>query len=233
MLGRVYTAVPAAGSGLRMGLGYSKAYVDVMGRPLLTNTLQALLASPFIDEVTCAVRPDETGLCQKEVVVKYGLADEVTVIAGGLERQNTVEKLLDAIPNGKDIVLIHDGARPLVSVRLIEEVLTQTAQWGAAVVAVPVVDTVKSSLDGGETVAKTVDRSILHLVQTPQAFHRDVITAAHRRARKEAWEITDDASAVERMGETVRIVMGDPMNIKITTLEDLELCRWVLESRKL
>lgn len=230
MLGRVFTAVPAAGSGIRMGLGYSKAYVDVAGRPLLTRTIQSLMASPFIDVVTCAVRTDETDLCQKEVVSRYGLDDRVVVAPGGDQRQQTVMKLLEAAPAGRDLVLIHDGARPLVSPHLIEAVLTTAATWGAAISALPVTDTVKASDDGGETVSETLDRSRMYRVQTPQAFHRDLIVAAHRRALKEGWQVTDDASMVERMGETVRLVEGDPRNLKVTTLEDLEYVRWVVES---
>ena len=231
MLGRVFTAVPAAGSGIRMGLGYSKAFVDLEGTPLLSRTLKALLKSPFIDHVTTAVRPDEVDLCEREVVAKAGLQDSVSVIKGGRERQQTVWNLLDAAPTDRDLVLIHDGARPLVDLPVIHDVLEAAAEWGAALAAVPLFDTIKESADGGETVNTTLDRTRFFRAQTPQAFHRDLLSTAHRRARKEGWQATDDASLIERLGSVVRIVRGDVRNIKLTTLEDLELVRWIIRSQ--
>ena len=231
MLGRVYTAVPAAGSAIRMGLGYSKAYVDVEGKPLLARTVAALLASPFIDKLTVAVRPDEIALASGEIVGKLNLQDRVEIIGGGEERQQTVEKLLAAAPPERDLVLIHDAARPLISENLIHEVLEAAAEWGAAIPAIPIADTIKESIDGGETVSGTVDRARLYRAQTPQVFHRDLIVSAHRRARKEKWEVTDDASIMEQMGHEIRIVAGEERNIKITTLDDLELVRWIIQSQ--
>ncbi|UCG37873.1 MAG: 2-C-methyl-D-erythritol 4-phosphate cytidylyltransferase [bacterium] len=230
MLGRVYTAVPAAGSGVRMGLGYSKAYAEVGGRPLLALTLGALLASPHIDEAVVAVRPGEEVLCRREVVEAHGFGGRVRVLAGGDQRQDTVSHLLDAAPADRDLVLIHDGARPMVTVGLIHEVLVAAARWGAAIAALPIPDTVKESTDGGTTVSRTLERSALYLAQTPQAFHRDLITTAHRRARKEGWNATDDASLLEQMGHEVRIVLGDGKNVKVTTLDDLELVRLIVQS---
>jgi len=230
VLGRVYTAVPAAGSAIRMGLGYSKAYVDVEGKPLLARTVAALLASPFIDKLTVAVRPDEIALASGELVGKLNLQDRVEIIGGGEERQQTVEKLLAAAPPERDLVLIHDVARPMISENLIHEVLVAAAEWGAAIPAIPIADTIKESIDGGETVSGTVDRARLYRAQTPQAFHRDLIVSAHRRARKEKWEVTDDASIMEQMGHEIRIVAGEERNIKITTLDDLELVRWIIQS---
>ncbi len=231
MLGRVFTAVPAAGSAIRMGLGYSKAYVDVAGKPLIARTVAALLASPFIDQLTVAVRPDEMALASGEIVEKLNLQGKVEVISGGEARQQTVDKLLAAAPPERDLVLIHDGARPLVSAKLIHEVLEAAAEWGAAIAAIPITDTVKESKNGGETVSGTVDRARLYRAQTPQAFHRDLIVSTHRRARKERWEVTDDASLMEQMGHEVRIVPGEERNIKITTLDDLELVRWIIQSQ--
>ena len=232
MLGRVFTAVPAAGSALRMGLGYSKAYVDVAGKPLLAWTLQGLIASPFVDRIVVAVRPDEVSLCRGEIVGKLGFVGKVDVVAGGADRQASVASLLREIPKERDLILIHDGARPLVSERLIQRVLEAAAQWGAAMAALPVMDTVKESANGGETVSGTVDRKNLYRAQTPQAFHRDLILSAHRRAVKEGWEVTDDASLIEQMGHDVRIVEGEEMNFKVTTLEDLEILRWIIRSRR-
>ncbi len=215
-----------------MGLGYSKAYLDISGVPLLTRTLKALLNNDHLDMITAAVRPDEVDLCKREIVKKYGLEDQVTVLGGGDERQHTVWELLSVIPADRDIVLVHDGARPFVTSHLINEVLSAAVQWGAAIAAMPATDTVKLSEDGGETVSSTLSRENFYLVQTPQAFHRDVLMAAYRRARKENYQATDDSSLVEWNGHPVRIVPGDPGNIKITTLDDLEHARWILSSRE-
>jgi 2-C-methyl-D-erythritol 4-phosphate cytidylyltransferase len=164
-------------------------------------------------------------------VGKLNLQDRVEIIGGGEERQQTVEKLLAAAPPERDLVLIHDAARPMISENLIREVLEAAAEWGAAIPAIPIADTIKESIDGGETVSGTVDRARLYRAQTPQAFHRDLIVSAHRRARKEKWEVTDDASIMEQMGHEVRIVAGEERNIKITTLDDLELVRWIIQSQ--
>jgi 2-C-methyl-D-erythritol 4-phosphate cytidylyltransferase len=230
VLGRVFTIVPAAGSGSRMGLGYSKAFVDIEGLPLLSRTLLALLKSPLVDRVTTAVRPDEVDICEREVVAKAGLGTRVSVIEGGKERQHTVLNLLKAAPANRDLVLIHDGARPLISTALVQDVLEAALEWGAACAAIPLTDTVKESADGGETVDRTLDRTRLFLAQTPQAFHRDLIVTAHRRARKAGWQATDDVSLIERLGSVVKLVRGDVRNIKLTTVEDLELARWIIRS---
>ena len=229
MRGRVYTIVPAAGSAVRMGLGYSKAYLDVSGVPLLARTLRSLLKSRHIDSVTVAVRPDEVDLCMREVVRKYSLQDDVSVIGGGEERRHTVWELLMKIPADRDIVLIHDGGRPFVSERLIGDVLAAAAEWGAAIAAMPATDTVKISDDGGETAAGTIGREKVFLAQTPQAFHRDLILPAHKRAIKGSISATDDSSLIEETGHETRLVEGDPGNIKITTLNDLDLARWIIQ----
>jgi len=215
-----------------MGLGYSKAYLDLSGLPLLTRTLRALLQNDHLDTITAAVRPDEVDLCRREIVEKYGLDDQVFIMGGGEERQQTVWEMLSVIPADRDIVLIHDGARPFVTPHLVSEVLSAAVQWGAAVAALPATDTVKLSQDDGETVSSTLPRENVYLVQTPQAFHRDVLIAAHRRARKESYQSTDDSSLIEWNRHPVRIVPGDPGNIKITALEDLEHARWILSSRE-
>lgn len=232
MRGRVQTLVPAAGSAVRMGLGYSKAYLELDGRPLLVRTIESLLRCRAIDRVITAVRPEEVELCRKEIVQKYGLQDQVEVIGGGPERDHTVWELLGKVPADRDLVLIHDGARPFVSEEIVNGVLSAAEQWGAALAAVPVTDTVKISEDGGDTVSGTFDRDKIWLAQTPQAFNRDLILAAHRSARKADFSVTDDTTLVERSGHPVRIVKGDPWNIKITTLEDLELARWIVERRR-
>lgn len=230
VIGRVHAIVPAAGSGNRMGLGYSKVFVDLEGVPLLVWTLRALFRSPLIDRVTVAVRPEEVGFCEGEIIAGGGFSDKVAVVGGGAERQQTVVKLLNEAPADCGLVLIHDGARPFVKPSLIREVLEGAREWGAAVAGLEMSETVKESDDGGVTVQRTLERARLYSVQTPQAFHRDLILGAHKRAGEEGWQATDDAALVERFGGAVRIVRGDVWNIKLTTPQDLELARWILRS---
>ena len=142
----------------------------------------------------------------------------------------TVLNLLSEAPTDRDLVLIHDGARPFVNPSLIREVLESAREWGAATAGLELTDTIKESVDGGTTVYSTLDRTRLFRAQTPQAFQRDLILGAHRRARKEGWLATDDASLVERLGSVVRIVQGDAWNMKLTTRQDLEMARWILRS---
>ncbi len=231
MKGRVFTIVPAAGSALRMGLGYSKAYLDVLNVPLLARTLKALLDSTLVDSIITAVRPTETDLCRREILEKYDLGDRVEVIGGGEHRQQTVAALLDRMIPGKDLILVHDGARPFVSPLLIKEVLEAAVMWGGAVPAVSATDTVKISEDLGQTVTSTLDRKKIFMAQTPQAFQKEVLIAAHKKAKKTGFMGTDDASLVEWAGYPVRIVPGDRGNIKVTTLDDLEMCRWIISSK--
>jgi 2-C-methyl-D-erythritol 4-phosphate cytidylyltransferase len=226
LAGRVFAAVPAAGMGTRMGLGYSKAYLAVEGVPLLARALHALLACPAIDRVWAAVRPDELDLCRSEVLKKWDLSSRVTLVAGGEERQDTVGELLRHAPPDRGLVLVHDGARPFPSRDLVLRVLTAAEGAGAAVAALPASDTVKLSGDG-RTVARTVDRGTVWLAQTPQAFHRDIVAGAYRRAHKEGFRGTDDASLVEWAGHEVALVPGERGNIKVTTPEDLAFAGWM------
>jgi len=224
--GRIFAAVPAAGLGSRMGLGYSKTYAALAGAPLLAWTLRALLASPAIDRVWAAVRPDEVDLCRREVLAKWDLSGQVELVAGGEERQDTVGELLKAAPRERDLVMVHDGARPFPSPGLVARVLSAAEREGAALAALPATDTVKLSEDG-RTVARTVDRSGVWMAQTPQAFQRDILVGAYRRAQKEGFRGTDDASLVEWTGHPVALVMGERTNLKVTTPADLSIAEWI------
>jgi 2-C-methyl-D-erythritol 4-phosphate cytidylyltransferase len=228
MRGRVFTAVPAAGMGSRLGLGYSKTYVSVAGMPLLARTLCALLACPAVDRAWVAVRSDELDLCRARVLERWDLSERVTLVAGGEERQDSVAALLRLIPPERDLVLVHDGARPFPSPALVARVLETASRTGAALAVLPAVDTVKLSSDG-RTVQSTLAREGVWLAQTPQAFHRDLAVSAYKRAQKEGYRGTDDASLVEWNGHEVALVPGERDNLKVTTAEDLLLAEWVVE----
>jgi 2-C-methyl-D-erythritol 4-phosphate cytidylyltransferase len=150
------------------------------------------------------------------------------VITGGSERQESVAKGLQAInnPNSK-IVIVHDGVRPFVTVQQIIEVIDRAKESGAAMLALPVTDTVKEVTDG--VVTRTLDRKHIYLAQTPQAFRIDLLREAHRKASVDNVMATDDAALVERLGATVAVVEGSPHNIKITRKQDLAMAELIMK----
>lgn len=211
--------VVAAGAGRRMGAGSAgvrKPYLEVHGEPILLRALRPFLAHPRV-RATVVVLPAE----DVEAPPEWLAALPVTRVAGGAERGDSVWNGLAAVPPGTRTVLIHDGARPLVSVAVIDRVLDAAAS-GAAIPAVPVTDTVKE-VDERGYVRATPDRSRLRLAQTPQGFPLPLILDAYRRARAEGWAASDDAALCERLGIPVRVVDGAASNLKVTRPEDLAL----------
>ena len=222
--------VPAAGRGLRMGGKKPKQFLDLCGRPILWHTLRALGKASFLSGIWLAAPRDCFGEA-REVIESLGeepsVAGEstgfpcpVTLVAGGAERRDSVYNALKHLPDDCEWVLIHDGVRPLVSARLLEETWKTARESGAAIAALPATDTVKRVRE--QQVAETLVRDEIWLVQTPQVFRRDLVLEAYERAAREDWPGTDAASFVERLGATVSVVPGDRFNVKVTTAEDLD-----------
>lgn len=156
-----------------------------------------------------------------ELCAEESLGVPVQLVSGGLLRQDSVRRGLEVLPRRCEVVLVHDAARPFLSAGLVVRLLAAVnGEVAGAVPGLPVTDTVKQV--SGDVIQMTVNRQILQTVQTPQVFVRDVLQEAHRRCQEEGWSVTDDASLLERSGQTVRVVPGEPGNIKITTPEDLE-----------
>jgi 2-C-methyl-D-erythritol 4-phosphate cytidylyltransferase len=153
----------------------------------------------------------------------------ITVVAGGVERQDSVYNALKRLPPDCDWVLVHDGVRPFVSRELLKDTLAAARATGASIAALPATDTVKRAVDGH--VAETLDRKEIWLVQTPQVFRTDIILRAYREAYEQGWQCTDDASFVERLGIRVAVVPGERTNIKVTTPEDLAWASWFQDYR--
>lgn len=218
---KVIALVPAAGIGKRMGAQINKQYLLLAGKPIVAHTLQILEDAPFIDEIYVIVPEAEIPYCREHVVERYDLTKVRGIVAGGAERQNSVMNGLRALTGADvdDLVLIHDGVRPFISLPVLEKSVETAREKGGALVAVPVKDTVKIVVDG--IVRETPLRETLWLAQTPQTFRYSIIMAAHEIAAAERYLGTDDASLVEWMGKDVHIVLGDYRNIKITTPEDL------------
>ncbi len=226
---KVIALVPAAGIGKRMGAQINKQYLLLAGKPIVAHTLLVLEDAPFIDEIYVIVPEAEIPYCREHVVERYDLTKVRGIVAGGAERQNSVMNGLRALTGADvdDLVLIHDGVRPFISLPVLEKSVETAREKGGALVAVPVKDTVKIVVDG--IVRETPLRETLWLAQTPQTFRYSIIMAAHEIAEAERYLGTDDASLVEWMGKDVHIVLGDYRNIKITTPEDLVMAEAFLK----
>jgi 2-C-methyl-D-erythritol 4-phosphate cytidylyltransferase len=222
--------IPAAGSGVRMGSTVKKPYLLLAGQPLLHHALKAFDRAPSIDWIIIAVAPGEEASCEAEVVRKYPFKKNITIIAGGNVRQDSVRRLLEQTPEDTSLVLIHDGARPLITVDLIERALAETKKWQATVAAVPAKDTIQVTNEAG-FVQQTLPREQLWSIQTPQTFALQLIREAHAQALQDGFVGTDEGSLVQRLGKPVKIIMGAYDNIKVTTPEDLIVAEALMKKR--
>lgn len=223
-----YTVIiPAAGQGKRMGAKKNKQFIELEGKPVIIHTLLVFEDDPFCEEIIVVANQNEIEQLH-QVVTSYQLTKKIQIVSGGSERQFSVHNGLKII-NGDKIVHIHDGARPFVKREHIHQLTKQASETGAAVLAVPVKDTVKRVNDSLHVI-ETMERSSLWAVQTPQAFRLSVIKQAHEEAERLGILGTDDASLVEPHQE-VSIVKGDYLNIKLTTPEDLLFAKAILHNR--
>jgi len=214
---RALAIIVAAGRGERMGAGRPKAFLDLAGEPLLRRAARAFAAAPAVEAIVAVVPEAETGAARE---LLSGIGKPITVVAGGDRRQDSVLAGLRQAPEGFDgIVLVHDAARPLVSPGLIEDVARLAASQGAAIPLVPMVDTIKRVEDG--QVVDTLDRATLGAAQTPQGFRFALLAHAYERAFRERVTLTDEAMAVERLGQAVATVPGSLRNRKLTTPDDM------------
>ncbi|MDK2848296.1 MAG: 2-C-methyl-D-erythritol 4-phosphate cytidylyltransferase [Desulfuromonadales bacterium] len=219
-----HVLIPAAGMGRRMGASVNKQYLPLGDRPVLSHTIALFDRHPNIDHIFVICPETEIPLCRREVIEPFGFTKVRPLVAGGAERQDSVRNGLMACQAGEqDIVLIHDGARPLLSPELIDPAIDAARRHGAAIVGVPVKDTIK--LVSGGMIDTTPDRRLLWQAQTPQCFRFGLIRDAHVKAVQENYRGTDDASLIEWLGNPVAVIEGNYRNIKITTPEDLVLAR--------
>ena len=216
----------AAGSASRMG-GIDKVMAPLGGTPMIVRTARAFQDCEAIKEIVIVTRQDLilpiTGLCQ-------GMDKVKAVVVGGGSRQESVWLGLNALSKGVELAAVHDGARPLVSGALIDRVVRAAHSYGAAAPAIPVKDTIK--VEQGGMIASTPDRSTLRAVQTPQVFDFDLLRGALQKAEKDGAAVTDDCSAVERLGMNIRLVEGEERNLKVTTPLDLKIAEMLLEEEQ-
>ncbi|MCL9638030.1 2-C-methyl-D-erythritol 4-phosphate cytidylyltransferase [Bacillus zanthoxyli] len=209
--------VLAAGQGKRMKAGRNKQFLTIQNVPLIIHTLKKFEQDPWCSGIVLVVNEKEVSIFE-ELLTEYPIQKVQSLTVGGDERQHSVYNGLKSLKQAQ-MVLIHDGARPFVQQNTIHELVEKAASDKAAVLAVPVKDTIKRVEQG--TVIETVERSSLWAIQTPQAFLFDVVMDAHEKAKTNEYLGTDDASLVEKAGQKVSIVEGNYDNIKLTTPEDL------------
>ncbi|MDD9272140.1 2-C-methyl-D-erythritol 4-phosphate cytidylyltransferase [Paenibacillus sp. GCM10023248] len=226
-MGKLGVIIVAAGKGSRMGTAESKQYLQLGQKPILVHTLQLFQNIHEVNEIILVVGGNDVERCAGYVQA-YGLSKVTHVLAGGAERQDSVRQGLAALAKDTDWVLVHDGVRPFVKREHVFECLAKAQEQDAAVLAVPVKDTIKV-VDTDKRIQSTPDRRSLWAIQTPQAFRLSLLREAHERALQEGFMGTDDAMLVERIGTTVYVVEGDYYNIKITTPEDLPWAEWILQ----
>jgi 2-C-methyl-D-erythritol 4-phosphate cytidylyltransferase len=219
--------IPAAGLGRRMNASISKQYLQLNGKPILAHTLDVFEKCPLIDEIVLVINPDELELCQEQVIGAYSYT-KIKLVAGGDTRQESVYAGLKAVNPRTRIVLIHDGARPLIRQSVIRKSIEETLKHRATVVGVPAKNTIKVINEDG-FVEDTPDRNYLVEIQTPQTFDYDLIKEAHQKALEYGAVGTDDAFLVEWLKIPVKIVVGDYTNIKITTPEDLTIAESIIK----
>jgi 2-C-methyl-D-erythritol 4-phosphate cytidylyltransferase len=226
----VSAIIVAAGRGTRMGPNVDKLFLDVANAPVIAHTWNRFEAAVDVDEIILVVRAgmeNEFAAIQKE----FGFKKPYRFAEGGAERQDSVWNGLQALAAGSTIVAIHDGARPCVALELISNCIQAARDFGAAVAAQRVTDTIKESEDG-LAISRTVDRSKLWSVQTPQTFQVDVIRRAISTARERGLNLTDDTAACELIGQPVRLVESKQANPKVTVPADLPLIGSLLNARR-
>ncbi len=217
---------PAAGQGRRMKVGKNKVFLELKGLPILVRTLLRFSQLQEVGQLILAVGPSEIRDVEEMLEGVSGLKP-CSIVAGGSERQYSIANCIKMVSSDADIVLVHDAARPLVSVETIKGVIDKARNVGGAIAAVPEKNTIKVvSKDG--MVVSTPPRESLWAVQTPQGFQRDILLRAYAKAEEDGYLGTDDASLVERLGVPVQVVASDYRNIKITTPEDLVIAEALL-----
>jgi len=205
-----------------MGGTARKQYLSLGGIPLLVLSLKVFQRVDSIREIILSVPEDDRDYCWGDIVKPFGIGKVTQIVAGGQRRQDSVRNGLLAISDPPDLVLVHDGVRPFIRDDMVEQGISCAEHTGAAVVAMPIHDTVKR-VDAQRVIQETLNREELWHIQTPQIFRYDWLVEAHQQALQENWDVTDDAALIERMGHAVTVVEGSCFNIKITKPDDLVL----------
>lgn len=222
--------VVAAGNSTRMALGFSKQFVSLCGVPAIVHTLSAFDAAELIQCTVVVCRKEDIDQIQHEIQ-EYKIQKVTAITEGGMTRQQSVAAGISAAPDDAAYFAIHDGARALITPEEINVSVEDAFECGASALAVPVKDTIKI-VGKNNYIVSTPERSTMWAVQTPQVFERGLYLRAMKQADKDGGDYTDDCQLVEHIGVKVHLCMGTYKNIKLTTVEDLEIAQAVLKSRE-
>jgi 2-C-methyl-D-erythritol 4-phosphate cytidylyltransferase len=230
---RVAAVIPAAGIGQRMKHDTPKPYLMLAGKPILAHTLAVFEATPEVHEVTVVVHPADLDNCQEQVIAPFEFKKVLRLVPGGKERQDSVYNALKMLQKEEDldIILVHDGVRPFITSHHIRRVIQAARKHGGAILGWPAQDTLKRVSPKGE-VLQTLDRHNVWQIQTPQAFQAPLLWRAFVEAYGRNFYGTDEASLVEELQQTVVVVQGSPLNLKITSQEDLQMGESILALRR-
>lgn len=220
--------IAAAGTGSRMKAGINKQFIPIMGRPMLSYTLEAFQRSAYIDSIILVAGKEELSYCKKHIIDVFGITKADKLVEGGSIRQESIYKGLMEVPADCEIVLVHDGARPVVRQELIKKCVEGAGLYGAVSSGMPIKETVKI-IGEDNYVEYTPKRDNVWVTQTPQAFRRELLLKAHDNAVKQGITGTDDAFLVELIGHKVKMLEAYYENIKVTTPEDLITAETILK----
>lgn len=222
--------IVAAGKGTRMNARMNKLFMLINGKPLLAHTLQIFQSCKAIDSIIIVTGREEMQLCKEQILDTYGFDKVDKLVCGGGERQQSVRNGIIELDENCSIVVIHDGARPIVSDDIIERCMEGAELYGAVSAGMPVKETIKL-VNEEDFVEYTPERERVWITQTPQAFKKDIIREAHEIADIKGIKGTDDAFLVERMGIKVKMIEGSYENIKVTTPEDLIIAETIMNKK--
>ncbi len=224
---KVAAIVPAAGLGKRLKTKRLKPFVEILGKPLLAHTLVNLKKSFHFEEIILAVSPSQSGKIHR-LLQRFGLSD-VKVVVGGKTRAASVRNGVKGVSKDCGWVLVHDAARPLVTKALVKRLISSAKKSGAAICGLPATATVKKIDAKKRAIIKTEDRRGIYLAQTPQVFKKQLLLGRYQKLGRKAFQATDEAALFDGTRVRVNIVQGDVRNVKITTLEDIELMKFYLK----
>ncbi len=222
--------IPAAGKAERFGGSEKKTFAKIDGRPVFLRTLEHFISRPDVCQTILAVAPEDMAAMKTTYGPNLGFMG-VKLVEGGARRCDTVAAALPVVSEDAEYIAVHDVARPCVSVDMIDAVFSEAVKTGAAILAAPIVGTIKR-VSAAKVIEETASREGLYEAQTPQVFRKDVLLGAYRTlADHKDEEITDDAQLVELSGHAVSVVISDATNLKITTKGDLTLAHAIIKSR--
>lgn len=223
---KVEVIIAGGGKGTRFGGNQPKQFCSIAGKPILEWTLYKFNSSPLVNSIILVI-PEGMQDKSREKLSLSSYKKIKAVTEGGKERMDSVYEGLKLIDEDTQIVLVHDGVRPLVSLSLIQKVIEKTQIYGAVVPGIPIKETIKEK-NKENFVVKTIPREKVYLIQTPQGFKSELIKDVYREAEFRGWRASDDAGLVEKLGKPVRIILGEEKNIKITTSFDFKVAEFFL-----